>query len=334
VNARIAVGQIKPVDVLGHSVNLTEVTTLLDAPGGGQEKDISYVDDRLRPVKRISSLGGFQVEMIDCPQDVALGKGDTMELLSKMFIKSPVPLEDAGSASSITYLLDPGRGAGLALPSTDCQTARRLPDGKISLVVQPATVTYEGTFPYRGDDPKLLAALRPNRFVQSDDKRIVELARQVAGGTSNAVEATRQIEAFVARYISKGNLSVGYASAAEVVESRQGDCTEFAVLTAALCRAAGIPARVVLGVTYARGFGGLQGFVGHAWVEAYVGINAMGGNGKWIGLDAALKSGSRGGYDAGHIALAVGSGDPGDFPSLAAFLDQLKIEKVDVQGKL
>jgi hypothetical protein len=315
-------------------VNLTEVTTLLDIPGAAQEKDISYVDDHLRPIKSISSLAEFQVEMIDCPQDVALGRGGTMELLSKMFVKSPVPIEDADSASSITYLLDPGPAPGLvAIPSTDNQTVRRLPDGKISLVVQPATVMYEGTFPYRGDDPKLLQALRPNRFVQSDDKRIVELAQQTVSGTSTAVEAARRIEAFVARYINKRSLSVGYASAAEVVESRQGDCTEFAVLTAALCRAAGIPARVVIGVTYAKDFGGLQGFVGHAWVEAYVGINERGGNGKWIGLDAALKSGSRGGYGAGHIALAVGNGEPGDFPSMATSLGQFKIEKVDVQKK-
>jgi len=162
-------------------------------------------------------------------------------------------------------------------------------------VIEPAKVSTGGAFPYKGNDPKLLEATKPTRFLQSDDRRIVELARKAVGDTKDAAEAARRIESFVARYIDNKSLSVGYASAVEVVESRQGDCSEFAVLTAALCRAVGIPAQVVVGVAYVKEFGGLQGFGGHAWAQAYIGADEQGQGGKWIGLDAAFKSSGRGG---------------------------------------
>jgi hypothetical protein len=332
VKTKVTVGEKKSIDLLGRVVKLTEVTTVLTVPGAGQMTDVSYVDDEMRPMKSLVPIAGLQVEMIDCPKEFALGSNDVVELIDKMFVKSPVPIEDVGSASSIAYTLNPGK-ADVVIPSTDNQTAKRLPDGKISLVIKPAKVASGGTLPYQGNDPKLLEAVKPNRFLQSDDKRVVDLARKAVGDTKDAAEAARKIESFVAQYIDNKSLSVGYASAVEVAESRQGDCSEFAVLTAALCRAVGIPAQVAVGIAYVKEFVGMQGFCGHALVQAYVGFDEKGEGGKWIGLDAAFKSGGRGAYDPGHIALAVGNGDPGDFFNMATALGQFKIEKVDVQRK-
>lgn len=163
-------------------------------------------------------------------------------------------------------------------------------------------------------------------YVQSDNELIIKLARKAIGNTKDASVAIKRIESFVADYIEDKNLSVGYASALDVAKSKQGDCTEFAVLTAAMCRAVGIPAQVVVGIAYVEEFAGLQnGFGGHAWVRAYVGDN-------WIGLDAAFKSGNRGGYDAGHIALAHGNGDPVDFFNIVNNMGMFKIDKVSVQS--
>jgi hypothetical protein len=333
LSAKVTIGETKPVDLLGRVVKLTEVTTLLNMPGTGQMTTISYVDAELRPLKSVVPVAGMQVEMVDCAKEFALGNNDVLELIDRMFVKTPEPIEDIGSAASITYMLNPSQGATFIVPSTDNQTAQRLPDGKISLTIKPAAVSAGGTFPYKGNDPKLLEAVKPNRYLQSDDKRVVDLARKAVGDAKDATEAARRIESFVARYIDNKSLSVGYASAVEVVESRQGDCSEFAVLTAALCRAVGIPAQVVVGVAYVKEFGGMQGFGGHAWDQAYLGGDEQGQGGKWIGLDSAFRSGGRGGYDPGHIALAVGNGDPADFFNMATALGQFKIEKVDVQRK-
>jgi hypothetical protein len=331
LNAEVTVGEKKPVDLLGRVVKLTEVKTATNMPGAGQITTTTFVNDDLETLKSVVPVAGLQVEMVDCPKEFALGNNDVLELIDRMFVKSPEPIQEVGSASAITYTLNPARGFDLTIPSTDNQTATRLADGRISLVIRPVQVSSGGTLPYRGDDAKLCEATQPTRYLQSDDKRIIDLAHQAAGDAKDAAEAARRIESFVARYIDDKSLSVGYASAVEVAESRQGDCSEFAVLTAALCRAVGIPAQVVVGVAYVDEFGGLQGFGGHAWTQAYVGADRRGRGGKWIGLDAAFKSGGRGGYDPGHIALAVGNGDPGDFFNMATALGRFQIEKLDVQ---
>ena len=201
---------------------------------------------------------------------------------------------------------------------------RRLDDGTVEVTVRPIRPIAGAAFPYKGDDPAALAALKPNAYLQTEDKTIVQLARQAIGDANDAAEAVRRIEAFVAGYVQYKDLSVGYASAAEVAKNKQGDCTEHAVLAAALCRAVGIPAKVVTGLAYVKEFAGVKNcFGGHAWTTAYVG-------GQWIGLDAAFKGTGRGGYDAGHIALAIGDGEPGDFFAVATTLGQFTIQKVTV----
>jgi len=329
IDGKVTIGQRKQVDLLGRVVTLTEMTTLLNVPNAGQMTSISYVDDEMRALKNVVPIAGLQVEMIVCPKQFALGDNDMLDLIDKMFVKSPQSIDDLASVSSITYLLNPGPGADLIIPSTDNQKARRLPNGKIVLLVQPVPAPAGGAFPYKGRDAELREAVKPTRFLQSDRKEIVALARKAVGDARDSVTAAKRIESFVAEYIDNKSLSVGYASAAEVVESRQGDCSEFAVLTAALCRAVGIPAQVVVGMAYVKEFAGIEGFGGHAWTQAYVGGDKQGRGGRWIGLDAAFKSGGRGGYDAGHIALAAGNGEPGDFFNMATALGQFKIEKLE-----
>jgi transglutaminase-like putative cysteine protease len=68
--------------------------------------------------------------------------------------------------------------------------------------------------------------------------------------------------------------------ASTVAARREGDCTEHAVLLAALVRARKIPARVVLGIALLEGPKAVLA-VGHAWVEWHDGK-------QWLLADAAL----------------------------------------------
>ena len=87
---------------------------------------------------------------------------------------------------------------------------------------------------------------------------------------------------------------LGYGTAAEALRSRRGDCTEYAVLLAALGRAAGVPTRIAIGRVYARHFEGHRHvFVPHAWVQAWTGTG-------WESFDAAIGS-----FDSTHLAFAV-----------------------------
>jgi hypothetical protein len=324
MEAKVTVGEKKPVDLLGRIVTLTEMTTVMSAPNAGEITSTSYVDEDGEPLKSVIPIAGMQVEMVSCAKDFALGDVDVVEMIGNMFVDSPTPLRDLGSIASIRYWLAPTADANLVIPTTDNQKVERLQNGTILLAVEPVAARPGGTFPYKGHDPKLLEAIQPTRFLQSDRKEIIDLARKAVGNAKDAATAARRIESFVADYIEDKSMSVGYASAAEVAASRQGDCSEFAVLTAALCRAVGIPAQVAVGVVYVSDFAGHEGFGGHAWTQAYI-------QGKWVGLDAAFKSSGRGGYDAGHITLAVGNGEPAAFFNIATTLGRFKIEKLQIQ---
>jgi hypothetical protein len=327
VDAQIHIGPKQNVDLLGRVVALRKVLTTLNMPGAGEIVSTGYVDEDLRVQKNVMPIAGMQIEMVACAKEFALGKNDVLELIDKLFLESPEPLGNVGSAKSITYHLSPiEETADFIIPSNDNQQVQQLKNGKVILTVKPVTAPAGVKFPYKGRDKIILEATKPTRFLQSDHEQVIDLARRAVGGTKDAAEAARKIEAFVAEYIENRSLSVGYASAAEVAVSKQGDCSEFAVLTAAMCRAVGIPAQVVVGIAYVDDFAGFRGFGGHAWAQAYVGK-------KWIGLDASFKGAGRGGYDAGHIALAAGNGEPADFFNLATTLGQFKIEKVIVSKR-
>ncbi len=328
VDVEVKVGPKQNVDLLGRVVALTEVQSSASSAQIGSLVSTEYYDDNLLLQKSITPVMGMTVEQVACTKEFALGQIDVLEVVDKMFMASPEPLSDVGSARSITYYLSAVTDeVDLKIPSNDNQKVEQLSGGTIILTVEPVAAPTGVRFPYKGTDPAALEALKPTRYVESDQKVIIDLARRAVGDTSDAAKAARRIEAFVADYVADKSLSVGYASAAEVAVSKQGDCSEHAVLTAALCRAVGIPAQVVTGLAYVSQWGTFQnGFGGHAWVQVYLGD-------KWVGLDAAFRGTGRGGFDAGHITLAVGSGNPEDFLNLINTMGQFKIEKVTVNRR-
>ena len=325
VDVEVRVGPKQNIDLLGRVVELTEVQCTVSSAQFGSLSSTEYYDKELQLQKSITPLMGMTIEQVACTKGFALGENDVFEVVDKMFMASPEPLDNAGSARSITYHLSPvNQTDSFIIPPNDNQEVRRLSNGKVILTVEPVVAPTGVRFPYKGNDPAALKALEPTRYVESNQQVIIDLARRAVGDTSDAAEAARRIETFVAEYVTDKSLSVGYASAADVAASRQGDCSEHAVLTAALCRAVGIPAQVVTGLAYVSQWHTLQnGFGGHAWVQVYLGD-------KWVGLDAAFKSTGFGGYDAGHIALAAGSGNPEDFLNLINTMGQFKFEKVIV----
>jgi hypothetical protein len=325
VKTSVKVGAKQEIDLLGRIVKLTKIETTMSMPGTGEIVSTCYVNEQMRAMKNIMPMAGMNVEMVGCTKEFAMSNNQPTEIINKMFMASPEPIEDAGAAKSITYYLKPlTQTTNLTIPSSDNQKVQKNEDGTVLVKVEPAAMPTGGTFPYKGTDPNIVIATKPNRFLQSDDATIIALSKQAVGDTKDSAEAARKIEDFVSKYIKDISFSVGYASATEVAASKRGDCSEFAVLCAALCRAAGIPAKVTVGVAYVNDFEGKTGFGGHAWTEAYIGD-------KWVGLDSAFKAGALGKYDAGHIALASGDGEPSNFFNIATTLGKFKIEKIVIE---
>jgi transglutaminase-like putative cysteine protease len=109
--------------------------------------------------------------------------------------------------------------------------------------------------------------LRPDRFVQADAPAVRAVADSIRAATpGGGWPLARAIARWVDGHITRKGMEHGYASALDVLRTRAGDCTEHSLLTVALLRAAGIPARPVVGLAYGESE---RAFVGHMWVEAY-----------------------------------------------------------------
>ena len=149
--------------------------------------------------------------------------------------------------------------------------------------------------------------LRASSLVESDDPRILQVARSAARGEAAPLVVARRLESWVHANVSFSGAGIGLASARSTLDSKDGDCTENAFLLAALLRAVEIPSRIVVGlVAVGSGGGGSEGkttaFVPHAWVEAWVEAEAQRG---WITLDSAVYSPP---VDASHLAMAKSDG--------------------------
>jgi len=128
-------------------------------------------------------------------------------------------------------------------------------------------------------------------FINCDDARVKELARRAAGDEKEPWAKARRLERWVKQSMHADN-TVALGPAGDVARQLRGDCRQYALLTAALCRAEGIPARTAVGLLYVeKGRRPLMGF--HMWTEVWI-------DGQWLGLDATL---GQGGVSAAHVKI-------------------------------
>jgi hypothetical protein len=134
---------------------------------------------------------------------------------------------------------------------------------------------------------------RPSLFIPSSDPQLTELAHQIVG-KKDVLDATFAIMHYV-NGIMTPDMGVGVAQDALVVlRTKQGKCTDYAILTTALLRAAGIPARLESGLVTELGT-----FYYHAWCAVWDGK-------RWIGVDSVIDDQQ---FSACHIRLAQGDAE-------------------------
>ncbi|MBI1810794.1 MAG: transglutaminase domain-containing protein, partial [Nitrospirae bacterium] len=91
--------------------------------------------------------------------------------------------------------------------------------------------------------------LKDTMFIQSKDSEIISMAKEIVRDEKDALKKARLLYVWVYRNIRK-TPAITIPIATEVLKSRRGDCNEHTTLYAALARAAGIPTRIALGLTY------------------------------------------------------------------------------------
>lgn len=207
-------------------------------------------------------------------------------------LASPFDITRAARMGHMRYVIN-RPAAGLPLPETGEQRVTLQAD---SLTLDICATCGPGLAEAPAD---LTRWTRPSRWIESDAPELVKAARAVAVSSADGDTRMRRLSAIARRRLPDVEYE-GLYSARAAWKRRRGDCTEDALVLAALARAAGIPAMVASGLVYEREryHGTRDAFLPHAWTIAYV-------DGRWRSYDISV-----GGFDATHIALAVGDGDP------------------------
>ena len=156
------------------------------------------------------------------------------------------------------------------------------------------------------------------------DSRVAQLSaefeRRLGRKPAADAETRTALVEFVAAKV-KPSLDREFDIASEVATRREGDCTEHAVLTAALARAAGIPARVVLGLALIHDLR-RYGSYGHAWAELKI-------DGQWVVADAVLLKQS---YPVRYLPFGVLENEGMGFMLDVARLTPVWVQRVEVLG--
>jgi hypothetical protein len=154
--------------------------------------------------------------------------------------------------------------------------------------------------------PELQRYLEGGFHLDLEDPRLEELLDRchADGGTVSP----SCLERLADRYIRNKSLAFGFAGLDEILESREGDCTEHALLLAALLRKAGVPSRLAYGLIMTE-----VGFIGHAWVELH-------SDARWHWLDPSFPAGRPYG-----LKVRLGVMDPAEPVWASLSLDLLKV---------
>jgi transglutaminase-like putative cysteine protease len=289
---------------------------------------IEWYDDDWKLVRSETQLGGMSLATILTTREKALEGSEkpAPELMVSTFVEPDRTIPAPRKTTRGVYTLSLKNGAMPELPSTGAQRVERLDNGSLRITIDtaaPAPATKDEIA-----DAEFLAA---NVMINIDDEKIRELSNRGAGKADTSRQKAENLRQFVFKFINKKALGVGFGSASEVARTSEGDCTEHAVLLAALLRAQGIPARVATGLIYADQFAGMEHIFGyHAWAQALLEID---GEKRWIDLDATLPASTP--TDATHITIAVTSLADGDMArsmaTVAPLLGSLSIKVEEVK---
>ena len=308
-----------------------------------------WVDDAFRRVKTSTQGQGMTWTTHRTTEEDARSASESTggggNAAPEVFVRTAIPVDTAvpPGASAASYRLsrtlpdgEPPPSETIEVPNGAGQLVtresehawrveirRHLPDVS-SLPPYDADVAYSADGAGGVLDTDVARALEPGAWIQSDDEDIARRARAIVAAAEAAArpgdrpltswDVARSLAGWVHANVREKDLRTAFASAAEVYESRAGDCTEHAVLLAALARAAGIPARVACGLVYHQG-----AFVGHMWTEVHCG--------EWYRLDATREDGL-----AGVDRILLARSDLSDrgltelFLSLAPVLGQVDVD--------
>jgi transglutaminase superfamily protein len=229
---------------------------------------VSWVDGHGRTLKEESPAGLSLVRQNAHEAKNLPPRAVALDIIAQTAIPLSPPVTDLQEKNAVRLKL-----AGIDLANFPLNGGRQKLDGdRLEIRLEKPDELTGVKIPVK--EPRLASYLQPTPFLQTDHPRIRALAANIVQGETSAYKAALKIKDWVYKEIAK-QPTVSIPNALEVLQTRKGDCNEHAVLFNALARAAGIPAKTVVGIVHLRG-----AFYYHAWSEIWLG--------KWVSLDSVL----------------------------------------------
>jgi transglutaminase-like putative cysteine protease len=284
------------------------------------------VDENGNSWKTVSQTGFSTLTSIRMPREKALEISEkNFDIAFSSVIRANMSLENPQEIQRVTFKLSGISSEKVKSFPFDDGSQGILEVGEGYVIIQTSSQIFaeEDAISFPVEDENFQEFLKPTVFCQADDSEIKKLAEEIVSQEKNSWRAAKKIAKWVNEEMI-ANYDVGFASAKEILKNREGDCSEHTVMTVALCRAVGIPARAAVGIMYANGI-----FAYHMWPEVYVG--------RWIGLDskwlAVDKESGEYYTDATHIKFGRSALDENIFKEMAKAISEiigkLRLEIID-----
>ena len=317
--------KIEPVE-LGGGVkrDLLRVDSQVTTPDDRRmpELDTTYwVDEGGQILKTFTdAFGGYITYRTTKASAEAPITSERLDLLATSIIKTSTPIKSSETVRQAKY----------ALKSNDIALKELLPDDIRQKLVPNAdgktgimeVTTQDRSSGNQGPEKVADEYFQPSPLINSDDSRVQEITKTATRGVTDEWDKVVALNNWVSRNLRRKNFAVAFAPASSVARNLSGDCTEHSVLLAALCRAAGVATKTVVGVVYVDSLGGF-GF--HMWNEVYV-------NRRWVAVDATFRQSE---VDATHIKLgeaSLASVAPYEsFLTVVRVFNKLTIEPLETQ---
>ena len=296
------------VDVKGTKINATRVDVI-----DPRANTTVYLSSKGDLVKAEGPMG---IEMIPETKEEALGStADTgyrpsVDLALLTSIKTDKPISDPAKLKFLKLRLTGKNLAGA--PKDAHQTLTGKAETWI-VAVHPPQLTASAGKTIAQAAKTNAKWLKPSLHIPSNSPQFKALAKKIVGNETNAKKAALKIKGYVNQQM-KPNAGIGVLrDATEIIQSKEGVCRDYAILTATLMRAAGIPTKVASGLVNWDG-----NFYYHAWVEIWDGT-------RWLGMDSTTAEPQ---ISASHVKLSDGNVEEA---FTFAFLDKVKIEVMEAR---
>ena len=258
-------------------------TTLLEMAYQGATIK-SWLDDKGVMVRQETPFG-WTMETCSATEafDAVSHKESAPDILAALAVRCHGVISDPRNTTRVTY-----RVRGVDMGPESWRTSRQIADvgddGFVTLTVNASSAS--------APDEALPAGhvfLKATSFVQSDHEALRSKAAEITKSARSPAEKADVIFDWVYENVRK-EPTVSLPSAVDVLKTMVGDCNEHTYLYVGLARAAGLPAKIMVGLAYHKG-----AFYYHAWPAVYVG--------HWVEMDPTW--GQR--YvDATHIRITEG----------------------------